>query len=78
MWDYTLYKFKCPYCDHEYEKTVGGGTNYMYKGKLYSKVRACPNCGEAYLDCLEEGCKNEFIKMPEDKSELEFHSEWIS
>jgi hypothetical protein len=50
----------------------------MYKGKLYSKVRACPNCGEAYLDCLEEGCKNEFLKMPEDKSELEFHSQWIS
>ena len=50
----------------------------MYKGKLYSKVRACPNCRKAYLNCLEEGCKNKFIKMPEDKSELEFHSEWIS
>ena len=31
MWDYTIYDFKCPYCEHEYRRTVGSGYTYKYK-----------------------------------------------
>lgn len=77
MFDYTLYKFKCPYCGCEFTDTVASGTNYEYKGEIYSAVEPpCPNCGRDFL-YGNEG-EAEFIKMPEDRSELKFHSFWMS
>ena len=77
MFDYTLHKFKCPYCGYEFESTVGSGTNYEWKGQIYSAVEPwCPNCGKEFL-YGNEG-EDKFIKMPEDRSELKYHSSWMS
>lgn len=65
-------EFKCPYCSHEYKKIVGSGENYEYKGDIYS-YNICPNCDEEYLRR-----NGEPFKMPEDRSELIFHSRWMS
>ena len=79
MWNYTLHKFKCPYCGHEYESTVGHGTNYEYKGKIYSAVEPnCFNCGREFLYGNVKDGDDKFIKMPEDRSELKVHSVWMS
>ena len=79
MFDYTLHEFKCPYCGHKFETTVGAGINYEYKGDIYSKVQPhCPNCGSHFLYGHTEKGEDEFIKMPEDLSELKFHSSWMS
>lgn len=79
MFDYTLHKFKCPYCGCEFETTVGSGTNYEYKGDIYSAVESpCHNCGKEFLYGYPEKGEDEFIKMPEDRSELKFHSCWMS
>lgn len=79
MWGYALHKFKCPYCGHEYERTTGHGINYEYKGIIYSAViHPCPNCYEEFLYGNEENGDDEFIKMPEDRSELKVHSVWMS
>lgn len=78
MFNYTLYDFKCPYCGHEYSTTVGDGWNYEYRGEIYSSARNCPKCGEEYLYGKVEKGEDEFIKMPEDRKELKFHSYWIS
>ena len=79
MFDYTLHHFKCPYCGYEFETTVGSGTNYKYKGDIYSAVEsACHNCGKYFLYGYPEKGEDEFIKMPEDLSELEYHSSWMS
>ena len=78
MWDYTLHEFKCPYCGCEYKNTVGGETNYEYKGDIYTAVEPhCPNCGKEFLyGHLEKG-EAKFIKMPEDRSELKPYLSWI-
>lgn len=79
MFDYTLHKFKCPYCGHEFATTVGSGTNYEYNGDVYSAVEPlCPNCGKEFLYGYPEKGEDEFIKMPEDRNELKFHSSWMS
>ena len=78
MWDYTLHEFKCPYCEHEYKTTVGSGTNYEYKCKVYSAIEyPCPKCGESFLYGRVKDGDDKFIKMPEDKRELKFHSSWM-
>ena len=74
MWDYTIYNFKCPYCGHEYGRTVGSGYTYKYKDKAYDWYK-CPNCEEEFLGRYHEGV---FIKMPENKSELEDYGVWMS
>jgi uncharacterized Zn-finger protein len=79
MWDYTLHSFKCPYCGHEYKTTVGGGCTYLYKGNEHSAVEhPCPYCGEMYLYGRADLGDEEFIKMPEDKTELKLLSCWMS
>lgn len=79
MWDYTLHSFKCPYCGHEYQTTVGGGRSYLYKGTEYSAVEyPCHKCNESYLYGRTDLGNNKFIKMPEDKSELKIISSWMS
>lgn len=79
MFDYTLHKFKCPYCGCEFEATVGSGTNYEYKGDIYSAVEPwCPKCGAEFLYGHIEKGEDKFIKMPEDRSELKYHSSWMS
>lgn len=79
MWDYTLYKFKCPYCGYEYKTTVGGGRSYLYNGTEYSAVEhPCPKCGKSYLYGRADLGDDKFIKMPEDKSELKLYSSWMS
>lgn len=74
MWDYTLYKFKCPYCGHEYQRTVGDGLGFRYKGEVYDRFE-CPNCEKFFLGKYKDGI---FIKMPENESELTFCSCWMS
>lgn len=79
MFDYTLHEFKCPYCGHEFATTVGSGTNYEYKGDIYSAVEPwCPKCGKEFLYGKIEKGEDKFIKMPEDRSELKYHSSWMS
>lgn len=65
-------KFKCPYCSREYERIVGHGTFYKYKGKRYEDER-CPHCNETFLYG-----NGEFIKMPDDKNELQWDGCWMS
>lgn len=74
MWDYTIYDFKCPYCGHEYGRTVGAGHTYKYKGDFYDLYK-CPNCREDFMGKIHDGI---FIKMPEDKSELKDYCVWMS
>lgn len=74
MWDFTLYKFKCPYCGHEYERTVGSGYSYDYKDDTYDEY-VCPDCKKEFLGKYIEGV---FVKMPEDKSELRYAGVWMS
>lgn len=79
MFDYTLYDFKCPYCRHKFSNTVGSGTNFIYKGEIYSAVESpCPNCGKMFLYGKVEKGESDFIKMPKDLRELTFHSSWMS
>lgn len=73
----TPTKFKCPYCRHEYEKIVGSGEEYRYKGKQYAHnyYNVCPRCGEDSLYSYDE---KKYVKMPEDKEELELETYWMS
>ena len=72
-------EFKCPYCGCEYERGVGCGTNFKYKGKIYSLVEwPCPDCGEEFLYGNKEDGDDKFIKMPEDRNELKFDSCWMA
>lgn len=59
---------------HEYGRTVGHGFTYKYKDETYDWYK-CPNCGEEFLGKCYEGV---FIKMPEDKSELQECGVWMS
>lgn len=77
MWMMELEKFKCPYCGHEYTRySAGCGDNYEYNGEIYSLVmHPCPKCEKSFFYGKD---KDEFIKIPEDRSKLKFHSTWIS
>ena len=72
MWRTEYSEYKCPYCNYEYKYVVGRGVNYEYKEKVYHHEK-CPNCKEEFLVRNRKS-----IKMPEDKSEVKFHSSWIS
>ena len=65
-------KFKCPYCNNEYYRIVGSGENYIYKDNIYH-YEICQICKKDFLVNGEES-----VVMPEDKSEVKFHSRWMS
>lgn len=72
MWVTEYTKFKCPYCNQEYVRIVGSGTNYEYNGKVYHH-EICGYCNEEFLVRDEQ-----YIKMPENKNEVKYHSSWMS
>ena len=71
-WELNPDKFKCPYCDYEYERIVDGATIFKYKEKYYNN-EFCVSCGKEFLHSLSE-C----VKMPENTDELGYRGYWIS
>ena len=72
MFRTTVTKFQCPHCNNEYERIVGYGENYKYNEEIYHH-ETCRICEKEFLVNSKES-----IVMPEDKSEVEFHSRWRS
>ena len=63
---------KCPYCNREYKFVINRGSKYTYKNKVYDK-HECMYCREIFLYIENE----EYIKVPENIDEAEYHSTWM-